>query len=210
MIMRIDLHCHSKYSLDNHLEPEALIERAYELGLCGVCFTEHSSVEASEPVLNLRPPDGFMIFRGVEISTNRGHLLAYGLDDDSWNRWGQTFKLDLRKTMESVRSLGGVCVPAHPFRGWESLGDIIFSMGGFAAIETHNGANPHSSNIQATEAAMKLGLPSIGGSDCHRVDQVGGAFTLMDNEVITIHDIVKEIMAGRCAGMGRHSDPWRS
>jgi predicted metal-dependent phosphoesterase TrpH len=44
--MRIDLHCHSKYSTDNFLEPEDLIQKAVERMLDGVCFTEHFSVGA--------------------------------------------------------------------------------------------------------------------------------------------------------------------
>jgi histidinol phosphatase-like PHP family hydrolase len=39
--MKIDLHCHSKYSGDNHLEPEDVIEEAIKLNLDGVCFAEH-------------------------------------------------------------------------------------------------------------------------------------------------------------------------
>jgi len=39
--MKIDLHCHSKYSQDNYLEPEEVIEQAIKMNLDGVCFTEH-------------------------------------------------------------------------------------------------------------------------------------------------------------------------
>jgi hypothetical protein len=198
--MKIDLHCHSKYSLDNHLEPEILIGRAYELGLDGVCFTEHSSVDASYPVTKIRAPDGFLILRGVEISTDKGHVLAYGLEDDSWNRWGKSYNLDLHRVIDAVHALGGVCAPAHPFRGWESLGDKVFSIGRFDAMETHNGGNPPSSNMEAVEAAMKLGLPSIGGSDCHMENQVGRAFTQLERRVKSIGDIVAEILAGRLRG----------
>jgi len=37
--MRIDLHCHSKYSGDNHLEPEEVIEQDIELTLDGGVFS---------------------------------------------------------------------------------------------------------------------------------------------------------------------------
>jgi predicted metal-dependent phosphoesterase TrpH len=35
--MKIDLHCHTKYSGDNYLEPEELIEQALKVNLNGVC-----------------------------------------------------------------------------------------------------------------------------------------------------------------------------
>jgi len=43
-LLKIDLHCHTKYSGDNDLEPEELIEQAVKKNLDGVCITEHSSL----------------------------------------------------------------------------------------------------------------------------------------------------------------------
>lgn len=196
----IDLHCHSKYSHDNHLEPEAVVRRALGLGLDGVCFTEHHSMKESWPIERIRPPEGFLVFRGVEVSTDQGHLLVYGVADDSWNLWGHDKILRLTKVIESVHALGGICVPAHPYRGWESVGDEVFSLTGFDAIETHNGTNGADQNGLATEAALKLGLPSIGGSDCHYVQRVGRAVTEFENRVGTIGEMIREIRAGRCRG----------
>jgi histidinol phosphatase-like PHP family hydrolase len=87
--MRIDLHCHGKYSHDNYLEPEELIAQAINLNLDGVCFTEHDSLVASGPVERITAPEDSYVFRDLEISTDRGHLLVYGLKDDSWNIWNR-------------------------------------------------------------------------------------------------------------------------
>lgn len=43
-ILKIDLHCHTKYSGDNNLELEELVEQAIRMNLDGVCITEHSSL----------------------------------------------------------------------------------------------------------------------------------------------------------------------
>jgi predicted metal-dependent phosphoesterase TrpH len=198
--MLIDLHCHSIYSHDNHMEPEDLVRRACELGLDGVCFTEHHSFRASWPVDRMSRPENFLIFRGVEISTDAGHLLVYGVKDDSWNRWGRNTYLNLAKVVASVHALGGICVPAHPFRGWESIGEKVFSFTGFDAIETHNGVNGPHQNGPAIEASMKLGLPSIGGSDCHYLHQVGRAVTVFDNRISTMIEMVWEMRLGNCRG----------
>ena len=198
--MLIDLHCHSKYSHDNHLEPEALVRRGHELGLDGVCFTEHHSMQASSLIARVRPPEGFLVFRGVEVATDHGHLLVYGVEDDSWNRRGRNKSLSLVKVIQSVHTQGGLCIPAHPFRGWESIGNKVFSMTGLDAIETHNGTNTADQNGLAVEAALKLGLPSVGGSDCHYLERVGRAVTEFDNSFKTLHDMILEIRAGRCRG----------
>ena len=198
--MKIDLHCHSTFSQDNHLEPQDVIRRASQLGLDGVCFTEHHSFESSSLVERTDRPKGFLVLRGVEVSTDAGHLLVYGVKDDSWNRWGRNNYLNLAKVVESVHALGGICVPAHPFRGWESLGEKIYSVESLDAIETHNGVNGLLQNGLAIEAALKLGLPSTGGSDCHYLNQVGRAYTEFDNTISSLGDMINEIRAWKCRG----------
>jgi hypothetical protein len=198
--MFIDLHCHSKYSNDNHLEPEDIIIRAAALHLNGVCFTEHHSVEASSPVTRMRAPEGFLILRGAEISTDCGHLLIFGPGDDSWNVWGRDRFLVLSEVIDSVHAMGGICIPAHPFRGWESIGDRIYDTPNVDGLEVFNGTNAPEQNVSAARAAARLGLTTLGGSDCHRLDRVGTAFTEFDNPVHTMHDLVREIRAGNCRG----------
>jgi predicted metal-dependent phosphoesterase TrpH len=199
--MRIDLHCHSKYSQDNFLEPEELIEQAIQMNLQGICFADHYSMMPSWPLERIKIPDGLYVFRGVEISTDRGHLLAYGLEDDSWNIWTSHNHLNALQVIENVHRLGGICVPAHPFRGWDSFGEHVFSVEGLDAIETHNGLNIGEMNQKAIEAAKLRNLPSIGGSDCHKKEQVGRAFTEFKNPVQTIEELIEAIKKGNCKGM---------
>ena len=199
--MKIDLHCHSKYSYDNFLEPEALIEPAIKLNLDGACFTEHYSIMASQPVEKIKVPDGFYVFRGLEISTDLGHLLVYGLKDDSWNIWSRNNYLDLSQVLEAVHDLGGICIPAHPFRGWESLNEETLRIDGLDAIETHNGLNSEEANKKAIQAARLKNLPSTGGSDCHTKEHIGKAFTEFKNPVHTIEQLIEEILKGNCEGI---------
>lgn len=199
--MRIDLHCHSKYSADNFLEPEELIEQAIKRNLDGVCLTEHHSMIPLWPLERIRIPEGFYVFRGVEISTDHGHLLVYGLKDDSWNIWSSHTYLNASQVIENVHRLGGICVPAHPFRGWDSFGEDIFTMDGIDAIETHNGIDLENMNQKAIHVASLRNLPSIGGSDCHSKEQVGRAFTEFKNSVHTIDELIEEIKKGNCKGM---------
>jgi len=199
--MNIDLHCHTKYSYDSYLEPQDLIKRARELGLDGVCITEHYSYDLSRTVTDLDHDDGFLVLRGLEISTNMGHLLAYGVKDDSWNTWSRDNYLDTFEVIRAIHLKGGICAPAHPFRGWDSLGDAIFTVDGLDALETHNGSNGLDEDEKAVHAASTLRLPSIGGSDCHRIEQVGRAFTEFLNPMQTIDDMVGEIKKGNCRGV---------
>jgi hypothetical protein len=133
--MWIDCHCHTKHSYDNWLEPLDLIRRARAIGLDGVVITEHHSYEASAPVEAVGREEGLLVLRGVEIATDRGHLLAYGIEDDSWNVWGRdTSGCRSREVIERINDLGGICVPAHPYRefGVCSLLDGLLELQGIA------------------------------------------------------------------------------
>ncbi|MCK9283827.1 MAG: PHP domain-containing protein [Rhodocyclaceae bacterium] len=200
--MWIDCHCHTRYSYDNWLEPSSLVRRALALGLDAVVITEHYSYEASQPVEAVGRDEGLLVLRGVEIATDAGHLLAYGVEDDGWNIWGQNQYLPLAKVVERINALGGICVPAHPFReiGMASLLEKIVDIGGLAGVETHNGGNLDSDNDLAIEAAGLMKLPSLGGSDCHKVDAVGRCATEFLQPVTDMASFIAAVRAGACRG----------
>ena len=200
--MWIDTHCHTKYSYDNWLEPLALIRRAKALGLDGVVITEHYSYEASAPVEAIARDEGLLLLRGVEISTDRGHLLAYGVEDDSWNIWGQDNWLPMAAVIERVVELGGICVPAHPFRevGVCCLLEGLLDVTGIDAVETHNGNNQEADNELAICAAVHMALPGLGGSDCHKVAAVGRCATEFLQPVTDMASFIDAIRLGACRG----------
>jgi predicted metal-dependent phosphoesterase TrpH len=144
--------------------------------------------------------EGFYVFRGVELYTSYGHLLAYGLKEDSWDSWYSHSYLDLFRVLENVHRHGGICVPAHPFRGWDSFGENVLKLDRMDAIETHNGLDGEEKNRKATHMAIIKNLPSIGGSDCHQKAQVGRAFTGFKNPVHTMDELIEEIRKGNCKG----------
>lgn len=200
--MWIDCHCHTRHSYDNWLEPVDLIRRARELGLDAVCITEHYSYEASAPVEQVGREEGMLVLRGVEISTDRGHLLAYGVEDDGWNVWGQDNYLPLQAVIDRINELGGVCVPAHPFReiGLASLMEGILDLTGIVGVETHNGGNTDADNELAGNAAWHLKLASLGGSDCHKVGAVGRCATEFSRPVANMAEFIAAVKAGACRG----------
>lgn len=200
--MWIDTHCHTKYSYDNWLEPLDLIRRAKALGLDGAVITEHYSYEASAPVEQVGRDEGFLILRGVEIATDRGHLLAYGVEDDGWNIWGRDSYLPLEEVIERINDLGGICAPAHPFRnvGLASLMEGLLELKDIAAVESHNGVNAESDNDLAISASSHLGLPTLGGSDCHKTVAVGRCATEFSQPVHDMASFIAAVKAGACRG----------
>ena len=86
--------------------------------------------------------------------------------------------------------------PGHPFRGWDSFGEDVYGMNGVDAIETYNGSNLEGLDQKAIHVARLRGLSSAGGSDCHKKEEVGRAFTEFDHPVQTIDELVED-----CSGI---------
>ena len=206
--MLIDLHCHTKYSGDNRLEPVELIRTARERGLDAVCITEHDSFCASEPVEKTAQKEGFLVFRGAEINTDKGHILTFGVRDDSWKSKNNGYYSRINDIRPKVEAGGGILVPAHPFRmvGAASASNSLFDMDYIAAMEVLNGENTTHENKMATEAWAKLAIPGTGGSDCHYTNMVGAFATSFENKVSTIAELIGEIIAGRVAPAYRDID----
>ena len=57
-------------------------------------------------VEKIKTPEGFYVFRGVELYTGYGHLLVYGLKEDSWDSWYSHSYLDLFRVLENVQGMG--------------------------------------------------------------------------------------------------------
>lgn len=100
------------------------------------------------------------------------------------------------KVIDKVYDLGDICVPAHPFRGGDSVRDWIYNQSDFDALETHNGGNVPSQYRLAVDAAGKFWLLSIGGSDCHIPEPAGYCETVFANPISDMDDLVREIIAG--------------
>lgn len=198
--MLIDLHCHTKYSGDNALEPVELLRMARSRGLDAVCITEHDSFCASEPVERLAREEGFKIFRGVEINTDKGHILAFGLSDDAWKS-PRGYYTPINEVRPRIVECGGILVPAHPFRtvGAASASNGLFEMDYIAAMEVLNGENAPHENERAIRAWRKLRIPGIAGSDCHFSAEVGRCATWFERPVSTMGQLIDEIRSGRVA-----------
>lgn len=181
MTFRIDLHVHSRHSGDNDADPEEIVERAIAAGLDGIAFTEHYSYAASGEVERLREKYGraIVLIRGVEFSAAEGHCLVFGADTDRL----PVKNAPARDLVRIVAAAGGVVVPSHPFRGANSMGDLVRTLSGIAAIEGCNGVNLHPLNERAIEAARLRGVPVTGGSDAHAPREVGSCYTEFEDRV---------------------------
>ena len=201
--MRIDLHIHtSPRSACSYIDPLELIKEAQRLNLDGICLTEHQVLWDSGDVEKLAREGGIKIFRGNEFTTNQGDILVFGLYKDIKEL------LMIQELREEVKTAGGFMIVAHPFRGFKTfgIGQLQMTVEHASkrkvlefvdAIEVGNGKLSPDENNMARKVSEKLELPGTGGSDAHRVDEVGKWLTVFEKDIQDENQLVAELHAGR-------------
>ena len=201
--MRIDLHIHTApLSACSYIDPQELVQEAHRLKLDGICLTEHQVVWDPAEVDRLAQDAGVRIFRGNEFTTNQGDILVFGFYEDIKEL------LIIQELRDKVTAGGGYMIAAHPFRGFKTfgIGQLQMTVEQASkrkvlefvdAIEVGNGKLSPEENEMAGKVAKNLGLPGTGGSDAHRVDEIGTWVTEFENDIEDEDDLLRELHAGR-------------
>ncbi|KMO87884.1 histidinol phosphatase [Megasphaera cerevisiae DSM 20462] len=81
----LDLHMHTKYSMDGEFEPSDLMNQCAAAGLKAVAVSDHDSVEAIPKARKRACELGLCFFSAIELSCahlgKNFHLLGYGIDE---------------------------------------------------------------------------------------------------------------------------------
>jgi predicted metal-dependent phosphoesterase TrpH len=195
--IRLDLHVHSRYSVDSRLSFDQILEGITYQGLQGFALTDHNTTEGLAELERLRTRyPGFWFVPGVEITTQEGHLLAYGI------RESPPPGRPLAETVERVAALGGVSVLAHPFRWVNGVGRRVAAAAGVQGIEGRNGKNSELANTRAELLAARRSISCTGGSDAHEPKQVGRAFTEFPGEAASLDDLLEQIRKDEATAAG--------
>lgn len=205
--MLIDLHIHSyPASEDAFAGVDEVIERAKALGLEGICLTEHDAFWPAAEVAELRRRHNFAVFAGCEVNTDAGHILVFGPERYVFGMHKPDF---LRR---EVNRCGGVMIAAHPYRrrflaepGRKAAAraemlaraladDFFLSCDGLEGV---NGRGSVAENEFSQDIAAAFHLKTTGGSDAHRLEQLGTAATRFERPVSCLADLIGELKAGR-------------
>ncbi|HUV52211.1 MAG TPA: PHP domain-containing protein [Dehalococcoidia bacterium] len=200
--MIIDIHTHTRpYSDDSDLTPEELIQKAKCSGLDGVCFTEHDFFWKDEDISRLSNKHDFLIFPGVEINTEEGHLIVFGLKKYEFGMHRTKF---VRKLVEEV---GGAIILAHPYRGRvhqnpnpeqlleQACKNSVFEL--VDAVEMLNGRSKAIENSFVQELCRGLDLRTVAGSDAHSLSDIPTCATLFERRIRNLQELISELKKGR-------------
>lgn len=171
--MKIDLHCHSYYSIDGWSSPEKLLKAALKKGLDGIAITDHDSVAGWEEAKKAAEKLNAVLILGEEIKTKKGDILGLFLKKEIKSR-------DPFGVIKEIKAQGGIVIIPHPFHfphhfrdNLEKYKDLI------DGIEILNSRAVFSfANKKALLFAQKYHLAVVAGSDAHIYLNVGDAFTL--------------------------------
>ena len=200
--MIIDLHTHTRVgSDDSFISIAQLVEKARKSGLDGVCITDHEWFWERETIEELCREHDFLLLPGVEMNTDEGHFLVFGLDKYVFGMHRTGF---LKQTLDDV---GGVMVLAHPYRRNMYYGeDIETSVARYSQkpvfnfvdiIETHNGRGSEKQSRFSRELCQRLDLKATGGSDAHQISDLPSGATVFERDISSVEELITELKAGR-------------
>jgi predicted metal-dependent phosphoesterase TrpH len=205
--MLIDLHTHTHPgSWDSFLHPDELIERSKQAGLDAVVLSEHDWAWDPEAVRALARRHDFPVLAGMEINTEDGHILVYGM---------HKYVFGMHRAHElagHVHEVDGAMVAAHPYRrqapwDWDKPQEYVDALARaernpayrfVSALEVLNGRGKLNENRFAQDLAANMGMPGTGGTDSHETSDIGKTATYFERDIRTERELIEELRAGRC------------
>ena len=204
--MLIDLHAHTwPRSHDSVLNPDDLVERAKRAGLDAIVFTEHDTLWDEKSIKEICEKHNFLVMAGVEISTDDGHILSFGIDK---------YVFGMHRSDQLAKHVGaadGAMVAAHPYRRqmpWYVRNEEEYEQAlerasrnpayGFCdALEEINGRGSEKENAFAKALCDRMGMPGTAGTDSHAIQDIGKCATYFEREIHDSRELIDEIKAGR-------------
>jgi len=190
----VDLHFHSHYS-DGFNRVEAIARKAHDLGI-GIAITDHNEIRGAVEI------DGYSdVFSipGIEMTSKEGtHILIYFYHIEHLevfykdhvipymgNDIMSSTTLEMEEIINRARKFKTVIIFPHPFCGIytgiqnsyfsEDRRERIFPM--VDGVEVINSENMNKSNLRSALLGFNLGKGITGGSDGHRISQMGKVVT---------------------------------
>lgn len=204
--MLIDLHARTKVSAPNAPTPKKAIRAAKESGLDGIAFVDRMHSTQARDLLALGVSEEFPVFVGVEIVATTGQFLCFAPEVEPFlfrEEWRQLMPVGQAPTYQALfqlfDSIGGAVLASQPyFRGdGHRLGDNLVFCDGLHGVEVTTPNHTQIDMILAVEAAVKIGLATVGGSGLTEdLSEIGRAATLFTGEISTQAELVAALRAG--------------
>jgi predicted metal-dependent phosphoesterase TrpH len=204
--MLIDLHAHTTpRSNCSRTTIEELVATARANGLDALCITEHDVRWPADELADASRALGFPLVPGVELTTDVGHVLAFGrLRKPLWMGYS------LAELVEECEHSDTALVLPHPLRRYAGeraikggrvppTADEIAALPQWEMVHAIEAASTQTTVLEHTLTAAALSVaprPSVGASDAHGPGLAGTFATEIDRVVHTAEELAAEIRAG--------------
>lgn len=220
---KIETHLHTNHvSKCGWLDAAALAEGYARAGYAAVAVTDHYNRDTFD-YLNIdttRPGDvvtpfldgfrrleeecakrGLKVYKGAELRFDECYndYLLYNYPDELLAEPEKIFHLGIAAFAPLAREAGALLIQAHPYRKKCTPAIACYLDG----LEVRN-LNPRHENYnqRAEEYAAQFGLRRLGGSDCHRTEDIGAGGILTEELPEDGAALVRLIREGRYAVIG--------
>jgi predicted metal-dependent phosphoesterase TrpH len=193
----VDMHFHSELS-DGHDSIEDIAQRAMELGI-GIAVTDHNSIHGAVEIDRYK---NVFSIPGIELTSYEGtHLLVYFYEIKSLLRFYSqhvqpfigaeimsSLSLELEDLIRRARKFETLIIFPHPYCGtYTGIHNPYFPEERFEqllnladGVEVINSENLNKWNLRSALLGFNLNKGITGGSDGHRLDQMGRVVTVAD------------------------------
>ncbi|MEG1505402.1 MAG: PHP domain-containing protein [Lachnospiraceae bacterium] len=202
--MKIDMHCHVKEgSVDSKVSLDEYITILKEQGFGGMVVTDHDTYKGYREwkyYMKGKVHQDFVVLKGIEYDTrDSGHILVI-MPEGVKMRLLELRGLPVTVLIDFVHRHGGILGPAHPcgekylsFTNTKKYYQAPEIMKRFDFVEVFNACEPEESNRGAVRLAQKYHKVGIGGSDAHKEDCVGMAYTELPEDVTCETELISLI-----------------
>ena len=167
----------------------------------GFVLTEHRRYLDDADYAAFAEQYNVTILRGIEVETDVGHVLVYGVNADFLGRFDLS-DIALPYAGSSRRPRRPAASPSAPHAGRpriglvEHVGERGVSLETVGIIEALNGGSSDYENGRSFDLAEEHGLLTVGGSDAHFVSALGRCLTEFDVPVTTNEELVAALRSG--------------
>lgn len=196
-MIKVDLHIHTRYSMDCGTSLNDLINRCLDLNIDCVAIADHGTIEGA---VKLRSTAPFKVIIAEEILTPYGEIMGLFLEE------AVPSGLSVDETITRIRAQNGlVCIP-HPFDHIRSSAldseviERLVTAGQIDIMETINSRTILKRSLDKAQAfARKHNIIPSAGSDGHTLAEIGNAYVEMP-EFDGRDDFLQALARGKVCG----------
>jgi predicted metal-dependent phosphoesterase TrpH len=193
---RIDLHIHTRYSMDSVAPIPAVVDRCRKSGLGPIAITDHHTIQGALEVERAAP---FQVIIGEEITSTAGDIIGLFLLRPVPGG------LSPMETVTQIKDQGGLVLVPHPFDRFRSAAlKYAALLEILPFVDLMEGYNSHTffpiDNYKGVAFAKEHSLPVVACSDAHSAAELGNTYTEVPEFDVTPQGLVKAVLQGKAGG----------